>query len=520
MTQPGDEARIDAVAKGMAVAYWAARAPQRAALRTPFGDRTFAGLNANSNRLVRALASRGVGVDDGVAIMSANRPQFAETLAASQRAGWRLTTVNWHLTGAEAGYIVDDCDAKVFVADARFADAAREAAALAPNATVRLSLGGDIDGFEPFDEVIADEDPRDVDEPTLGMTMLYTSGTTGRPKGVFRRGTPPTSVALAELSSYDPETSVHLCTGPWYHAAPLAFSLTTPMNAGVTTVVMDGWDAHETLQLVDAHRVTHSHMVPTMFHRLLSLPDDVRSQYDTSSLQVVIHGAAPCPVHVKQRLMDWWGPVLWEYYAATEGTGTLVSPHAWLKHPGTVGKPNPPDQVRVLDDDGNDAPANRPGTIYLKAPAHLDQGRFEYYKSPDKTAGSYRGDYFTLGDVGYFDDEGYLFLTDRSAHLIISGGVNIYPAEVEAALMEHPDVGDVGVIGVPDDDWGEIVVAVVEPQPGVEPSPALEDALVEWCRERIAHFKCPRRVDFVDALPRHDNGKLYKQVLRERYRHA
>jgi long-chain acyl-CoA synthetase len=502
----------------MAVAHWAALAPERLAFVTPFGDRTFGELNANANRLVRALRGRGVGPGDGIAVMVANRPQFAEIYAATQRGGLRLTTVNWHLTGAEAGYIVDDSDAVVFVADARFADAAIEAAKLSPNVRARIAVGGDIDGFERWDDVLAGEDGTDVDDATLGMTMLYTSGTTGRPKGVYRRGTPPTATLLAEVASYDPGTSVHLCTGPWYHAAPLAFSLATPSIAGVTTVVMDGWDARETLRLVDEHRVTHSHMVPTMFHRLLSLPPDVRNGYDVSSLQIVIHGAAPCPVHVKQRIMDWWGPVLWEYYAATEGTGTLVSPHAWLKHPGTVGKPNPPDQVRVLDEHGDDAAPNVPGTVYLKAPAGLDQGRFEYYKSPEKTAGSYRGDYFTLGDVGYLDGAGYLFLTDRSAHLIISGGVNVYPAEVEAALIEHPAVGDVGVIGVPDDDWGEAVVAVVEPQPGVVPTDALAAELIEWCRGRIAHYKCPRRVDFVEALPRHDNGKLYKQQLRDEYR--
>ncbi len=510
--------RLEAAERGMLPSYWAQRQPDKPALITPTGNRTFAEYNANANRLVRALRDRGVDDGDGVALMCGNRPEFAETLAASQRAGWRLTTVNWHLTGDEVGYIVDNCDAAAFVADANFADAAAAAAALAPNLRVRLAVGGDIPGFERWDGAVDPLDGSDVDDASLGMTMLYTSGTTGRPKGVFRRGTAPTALALAEISGYHADKSVHLCTGPWYHAAPLAFSLSTPATVGVTVVVMDAWDPEAALALIEEHRVSHTHMVPTMFHRLLSLPDAVRARYDTSSLRVVIHGAAPCPVHVKQRMIDWWGPVLWEYYAATEGTGTLVGSAEWLQKPGTVGKPNPIDQVKVFDDAGHEAPPGTIGTIYLKAPAEISEGRFEYYKSPEKTAGSYRGDYFTLGDVGYLDADGYLFLTDRSAHLIISGGVNIYPAEVEAALIEHPAVGDVGVIGAPDDDWGEIVVAVVEPQPGVEPTAALGETLIEWCRDRIAHYKCPRRVDFVEALPRHDNGKLYKQVLRERYR--
>ncbi len=513
-----DDGQLEAASVGMLGSYWAQRQPDRPAIVSPLGDRTFAELNANANRLVRALRARGVRAGDGIALMCANRPQFAETLAASQRAGLRLTTVNWHLTGSEVGYIVDDCDATAFVADARFADAAREAAALAPRLRARIAVGGDIDGFERWDDVVGAEAGDDIDDPCLGMTMLYTSGTTGRPKGVHRRTNPAAVLALARIALYDPERHVHLCTGPLYHAAPLAFSLTAPATGGVTTVLMDAWEPERTLQLIDEHRVTHTHLVPTMFHRLLSLPDDEKARYDASSLFIVIHGAAPCPMHVKRRMIEWWGPVLWEYYAATEGSGTLVGSDEWLTKPGTVGKPNPVDQVKVLDDDGAEVPPGSVGTVFLKAPRTSDEGRFEYYKSPEKTAGSYRGEYFTLGDVGYLDDDGYLFLTDRSAHLIISGGVNIYPAEVEAAIIEHPAVGDVGVIGVPDDDWGEVVVAVVEPQPGVDGTDALAAELIEWCRDRIAHYKCPRRVDFVEALPRHDNGKLYKQVLRQQYR--
>ena len=515
----------------MLTAYWAAQRGDALALTSDAGTRTFNELNANANRLVRALHARGVRAGDGVALMCANRPEFVETVAAVQRSGLRLTTVNWHLTGDEAGYIVDDCEATAFIAHDRFASAARRAADLAPRLRACVAVGGPtvrtqrsqgwrsegaigIEGFEAWEKVLAPEDGTDIDDPSPGGTMLYTSGTTGRPKGVRRPPDPRASLAVGRQTQYRAHRHRHLCTGPLYHAAPLAFSLAAPASMGVPIVFMDGWSAEQTLALIAQHGVTHTHMVPTMFHRLLSLPDDVKSRYDISTLAFVLHGAAPCPVDVKRRLIEWLGPVVWEYYAATEGSGTLVGSEEWLARPGTVGKVNPPDHVRILDESGGDVPVATVGTVYLKAP----DDRFEYFKAPEKTAGAYRGTHFTLGDVGYVDDDGYLFLTDRSAHLIITGGVNVYPAEVEAALLGHPAVGDVGVVGQPDDDWGEIVVAAVEPQPGVEPTPGLAAELIEWCRDRIAHYKCPRRVVFLEELPRHDNGKLYKHQLREQLR--
>jgi long-chain acyl-CoA synthetase len=503
--------------RGMLASFWAQEDPARLAVVSDAGNRTRAEANANANRLVRALRGRGVRAGDGLAVMCSNRPEFLETVAAARRAGLRLTTINWHLTGDEAGYIVDDCEATTFVADARFADAARRAAELAPRLRASVAVGGAIDGFEPWDALLDTESGDDIDDPVVGSTMLYTSGTTGRPKGVRRAPDPRSALGIAMLTQYRGERHVHLCTGPLYHAAPLSFSLTAPAAMGVPVVMMDGWSPERTLALVDEHSVTHTHMVPTMFHRLLSLPDAVKQRYDLSTLVFILHGAAPCPVDVKQRLIAWLGPIVWEYYAATEGAGTLVGPDEWLRRPGTVGRVSPPDHVRILDDAGEPVRNGDVGTVYLKAPA---DDRFEYFKAPEKTQSAYRNSHFTLGDVGYVDDEGYLFLTDRSAHLIITGGVNVYPAEVEAVLLMHPAVGDVGVVGRPDEEWGEIVVAAVEPQPGVEPSEALGDELVEWCRDRIAHYKCPRRVVFVEALPRHDNGKLYKHQLREQLRES
>jgi long-chain acyl-CoA synthetase len=279
-------------------------------------------------------------------------------------------------------------------------------------------------------------------------------------------------------------------------------------------VLMERWDAEAALALVESHGITHTHMVPTMFHRLLSLPPYVRERHDVSTLRSVLHGAAPCPVAVKRRMIEWLGPIVWEYYAATEGSGCFVDSATWLARPGTVGRPAD-GQVMVGDVDGRALAPGETGLVYLKAPA---VGRFEYFRDTDKTESTYRGDYFTLGDVGYVDDDGYLFLTDRSANLIISGGVNIYPAEVDAVLLEHPAVGDAATIGVPDDEWGERVVAVIELQPGREPSPDLARELVDHCRARLAKYKCPQLVEFTDRLPRQDNGKIYKRVLRERFR--
>jgi long-chain acyl-CoA synthetase len=280
----------------------------------------------------------------------------------------------------------------------------------------------------------------------------------------------------------------------------------------MTCVLMDGWDAEETLRLVDKHKVTHTHVVPTMFHRLLALPDDVRAGYDLSSLRHILHGAAPCPVEVKRRTIEWLGPVVYEYYAATEGGGTFVDSHEWMAKPGTVGKPVEEGVVRIEDDRGDELPTGEIGTVYLRAAA---QGKFRYHKDDEKTAASYHGDYFTVGDHGYLDEDGYLFLTGRIAELIISGGVNIYPAEVDAVLLTHPAVGDVGTIGVPDEEWGEKVVAVVEPKAGAQATPELAAELVAWCRQRLAHYKCPRTIEFVAQLPRHDNGKLYRRKLRD-----
>ncbi|MFB9740701.1 AMP-binding protein [Pseudonocardia sulfidoxydans] len=512
---------LRAARAGTPLSYWASRRPEATAVVAGAQRRTFAQLDQQADRIARALRARGHRAGDGIAALLANRPDSVAVLAAAQRIGARLTPINWHLNPEEVRYIVADCEARTLVADSRFAPAALLAATV-PAVAARLAIGGAIPGFDDLGAAAAAESPDPVDDPRPGTTMLYTSGTTGRPKGVVK---PPRHVGPAAMTgdgdwpgAPSPRIvagrSLSLVTGPLYHAAPLFFSLTHPMTAGAGAVLMERFDAREALRLIDVHRITHSHMVPTMFRRMLTLPPEVRARFDVSSLVHVWHGAAACPVADKQAMIDWWGPVLVEYYSSTEGPATYVGSEEWLRKPGTVGRPVPAELVRILDADGRPVAPGAVGTIWIRT---SPDRRFSYYRDPEKTARTYQDDYFTLGDIGRLDDDGYLFLTDRSADLIISGGVNIYPAEVEAVLAAHHAVGDVAVVGVPDAEWGERVLAVVEPVPDVAAGPELAAELIAYCRARIAHFKCPRHVEFAD-LERTQTGKLPKNAIRERYR--
>jgi long-chain acyl-CoA synthetase len=498
-----------------AVAQRAKTQPDEFAIISAAGDRTWAELDARANQLVRAMRARGIEAGQSIALVCSNRPEFAETYIASARNGLRLTTINWHLGAEEIAYIVNDCEATIFIADERFAKTCAEAATLSPNLKVTLAVGGPIDGFDDYEAALNAESPEKVENEGFGQTMLYTSGTTGRPKGVYRPRPAPRRAQNEAVRTHE-DGDLHLCTGPLYHAAPLAFSLGLPFLWGIGVVVMDGWDPEETLRLIEQHKVTHTHLVPIMFHRLLSLPEEVRAKYDISSLKRIGHGAAPCPVHVKKAMIDWVGPIIWEYYAATEGSGTSVESDEWLTKPGTVGKVTE-GQVEVRDDDGNPVETGEVGTVFLKAPEEAET-RFEYYKDNEKTEKAYSGNYFTLGDMGYVDEDNYLFLTDRSADLIISGGVNIYPAEIDAVMLTHEAVRDSCTIGVPNEEWGEEVKTVIELKPGIEPSAELAQELISYARERLARFKCPKSIDFEEELPRHETGKLYRRLVRERYR--
>ena len=508
------ESADDALSQGMVLAYHAALRPDNLAVATHYGDRSFSELNGRVNQLARMLRAHDIQSGDAIAVVTRNRPEFVEAYYAAMRIGVRVTPVNWHLTGTEVGYIIDNCEAKAVIYDAGLSTG-EEAAAQAANCSLRLAVGGPVPGFVDMENALGSFATTDIGDPERGSSMLYTSGTTGRPKGVYRREQPVQRSDSQQRASGDPDTDRNLCTGPAYHAAPLVFNIVAPLNAGVGVVMMDRWDAEETLRLIQEYAITHTHMVATMFHRMLQLPEAVRGGYDLSSLKFVIHGAAPCPVHVKHAIIEWFGPIIFEYYAATEGGNNfLIDSETWLQKPGSVGRAPDPESTRILDDDGVAVPQGESGFIYFRAP---EVGRFEYFKAQQKTSESYRGDWFTLGDIGYFDEDGFLFLSGRSAETIISGGVNIYPQEIDAELLKHPDVADVCTVGVPSEEWGEEVKSVVQLKTGSSASRELAESVMAFARDRLPGFKCPRSVDFADDLPRLPSGKIQRRHVRAPY---
>jgi len=497
-----------AAAVGMTLSVWAQEKPAAAAIHDPNGVRSFFDVNANANRIVRLLRERGYGPGDSVALMCSNRAEFVEVLAATLRGGYRFTPVNWHLTADEVEYIINDCDAVALFAEPRY-PAARTA--VAPRVSLRVAIGRPADGFLPYSETLSHLDGSDIDDPILGGAMLYTSGTTGRPKGVYRR-----TNAVLVLPTPGAPDDVQMCAGPAYHAAPLAFDVRAAMSQGNPLVFLDRWDSETVLATIEMHRVTRAHMVPIMFQRLLALPEAVKAKYDISSLRYVIHGAAPCPPEVKKAMIDWIGPVIHEYYAGSEGgAGFLIDSHEWLAKPGTVGKLPAPDAVKLLDEEGREiTERNRSGTIYFKVSAIAP---FEYFKDPAKTAAAHKDGYFTLGDVGYLDEDDYLFLTGRTAECIISGGVNIYPQEIDNEIIKHPAVEDSCAIGVPNEEWGEEVKVVVTLHPGQSAGEALGADILAFARQRLAGFKIPRTIDFVEELPRSPAGKIQRGKVRAPY---
>jgi long-chain acyl-CoA synthetase len=504
--------------------FWtlAQRDPDWVAVVEPDGTEHRAGdLLAAANRLVHGLRALGLEPGDSIATVLPNSRAWAEIFLAMGQAGWYLTPINLYLTAPEIAYVVRDCEAKAFIAHARYGEACAAAAEeLDFPARARFAVGGAVDGFRPYAELGAGQPDTLPEDRRAGLTMHYTSGTTGRPKGVRRplpQHDPDTQAELGtfllNLFGIPPgEGNVHLVTAPNYHTAVTQFG-GTALHAGHTLVLMDAWDPQETLAKIERYRCSHTHMVPTMFRRMLRLPEEVKKAYDVSSMRWAVHAAAPCPVDVKQAMLDWWGPVIYEYYAAAEGGGTLATPEAWLAHPGTVGTAWSISELRILDDDGREVPAGTPGTVYMRMMG-VD---FEYKDDPEKTRASRRDGFFTVGDIGYLDEDGFLYLCDRKADMIISGGVNIYPAEIENEILRHPQVGDVAVFGVPDDDWGEQIKAVVEPAPGAAPGPELAADILASLQGRLAKIKWPRSVDFTERLPREPNGKLFKRKLRDPY---
>jgi long-chain acyl-CoA synthetase len=504
-----------------AIGLWAiaASAPDAAAVIEPDGRVvSYAELAAEADRYGRGLQGLGLSAGDAVAALLPNSATALAVYFAAIETGLYVVPVNWHQVAAEVAHILADSGAGAFVAHERFAAVATAAADLA-GVGPRFAVG-QIPGFEPLSALGDDGSAERPSPRTHGAPMLYTSGTSGRPKGVRRplTGLDPDAAAvmatwffgLFGLAPYDGH--VHLCGSPLYHTAVLNFAAIS-LQLGHPVVLMDRWDSREALRLIETRRVTHTHAVPTQFRRMLELPQQVRAGYDTSSLRAVIHSAAPCPPELKRAMIEWLGPVVVEYYAATEGGGTLITAPEWLRKPGSVGLPWLGSQVRVLDRAKHEVAAGQQGLVYLQ----MGSSQFSYYKDEEKTAAARAGDMFTVGDIGYLDEDGYLFLCDRSSDMIISGGVNIYPAEIESELSCHRAVADVAVFGIPHDDWGEEIKAVVEVGPGAQAGPALTEELLAFLAGRVARFKLPRTIDYVAELPRDPNGKLYKRKLRDPY---
>jgi long-chain acyl-CoA synthetase len=485
---------------------------------------TYGELETNSARLASALHQLGLRTGDVVAVLSDNAPEAFEIYWAAIRSGLYVTFVNWHLSGDEAAYIVRDSGARVLIASGGVPGLGSEVAGLVPEVGHRYAFGSSIDGYESYSELLKHAGPRLTDQPR-GSEMLYSSGTTGRPKGIkppllpIQVDEPGDSIAGLMAHGFGfTEKDIYLSPAPVYHAAPLKWCAGVQALGG-TVVVMERFDAEAALAAIERFHVTATQMVPTMFVRLLQLPEETRACYDTSSLRLAVHAAAPCPPDVKDAMIAWWGPILTEYYGATEGHGiTLINTPDWHSKRGSVGKAAL-GVIHICDDDGADLPTGQPGVIYFER----DAPAFAYHNDPEKTAESRHPGHdawTTVGDIGYLDEDGYLFLTDRKAFMIISGGVNIYPQEVENVLALHPEIFDVAVIGVSNAEMGQEVKAVVQLRDGVAPSDDLATAIIGYVRERLAHFKAPRSVDFVDELPRSATGKLVKRTLQARYLEA
>ncbi|MBB3890424.1 fatty-acyl-CoA synthase [Phenylobacterium haematophilum] len=481
---------------------------------------TFAELNERSNRLAQFLYAQGLRRGDHIAVLMENNLAFMEPVWAAFRSGLYVTTINRYLPADEAAYIASDCGAKALITSYAKRDTAAELLDLIPNCPIRLMVGGVIPGWASYEDAVASCSPEPLAQEWMGDSMLYSSGTTGRPKGILRplpEITPAEGFETRQASNrYELSAqSVYLSPAPLYHAAPLAYVLTV-QSFGGTVVMMERFDPEQALHLIEKHRVTHSQWVPTMFVRMLKLPPEVRTRYDLSSHKVAVHAAAPCPVEVKRQMIEWWGPILYEYYAGTEASGsTFITSEDWLKHPGSVGRAAL-GVLHICDEDGNELPVGETGLVYFEREAPT----FEYHNDPAKTASARHPkhpNWNALGDVGYLDEDGYLYLTDRKAFMIISGGVNIYPQAIEDALVTHPKVADVAVFGVPDPEMGEAVKAVIEPAPGQAPSDDLAAELMTYARERLAHYMAPRSIDFIQEMPRLPTGKLYKRILRDAY---
>lgn len=509
---------------------WAKLYPDKpAAIHSGTDERiSFRELDDRSNQLAQLFFEQGLRRGDHVALFTENDLRYFEVAWAALRSGIFFTTVNRYLTAEEAGYIVDDCGAQVLIVSGALADAARDIPTHAPKCLRLLAFGGDVPGFLDYETELSRHKAKPLAEEPLGSFMLYSSGTTGRPKGI-RHPLLDQSVAddndhhlfHQQLWSFD-ENTVFLSPAPIYHAAPAVLSVSTQALGG-TAVIMPRFDPVDALAAIEQYSVTHSQWVPTMFTRFLKLPGADRNRFDLSSHAVAIHAAAPCPIPIKQQMIDWWGPIINEYYSGTEAPGsTHVTSEEWLRYPGTVGR-SQGGALHVCHEDGHELPPGETGIIYFEAHRTFEIHDNESDKQPrekkkkNDAIHPEHPNWVALGDVGYLNEEGYLFLTDRATYMIVSGGVNIYPQEIEDALVMHPKVQDVAVIGIPNEEFGEEVKAIVQLTEGILPGSELERELIDFTRTTLARYKCPKSVDFRDTLPRQETGKLYKRLLKDEY---
>jgi long-chain acyl-CoA synthetase len=475
-------------------------------------------LDDKSNQAAQLFRKMGLKRGDHIAILLENHLCFLQICLAAERSGLHYTAISYRLQEAEVEYIVNDCQARIFITSIDRAGVVEKLQGKTPKIEQHYMLDGCIAGYASWEESIAEMPAEQITDESIGSSMLYSSGTTGRPKGVLKPlpegafGADDGSPNLFSMLYGTSEESIYLSPAPLYHAAPLTFTMGL-MLGGTSCIIMSHFDPEAALSTIEKYKVTHSQWVPTMFVRMLKLDEKDRLKYDVSSLQCAIHAAAPCPIKVKEQMIDWWGPIINEYYAGSEGNGFVaINSAQWLEHKGSVGQALTA-VLHIVNDDGHEVSEGEVGNIYFEG-----GGQFEYYNDDDKTAESRSKEgWSTLGDVGYLDADGFLYLTDRKSYMIISGGVNIYPQEAENIIVSHPKVMDVAVFGIPNEDFGEEVKAVVQPVDFADAGPELEADIIQYCREQIAHIKCPRSVDFEKALPRHPTGKLYKRLLKDRY---
>ncbi len=507
------------------MSFWnfAQNTPEQLALVAPDGRSWSRGeLLEECNKLVHGLRELGLEAGDAVAAVLPNSAEYVALYLAAAQAGYYLVPMNWHLTGPEVAYILEDSGAKAFFCHGSTAEASRAAIQESGfNPEAAFVIGEDHEGFRSYQTFLASQSVEIPEDRMTGMVMFYTSGTTGRPKGVRRPVVQADPDSMASMMAMFPmlfgiqseQSNVHFCGSPLYHTAVMTW-VSNSLHLGHGVVIHQKWDSEEVLKAFEKYKVTTTHVVPTKMVRLLKLPEDIRKQYDVSSMKHMLHTAAPCPPDVKRAIIDWFGPCVYEYYASTEGGGAICNSQEWLENPGTVGKAWHGADIRILDDEGKEVSIGQQGTIYMRM---TDVSRFEYKGDKKKTEDNRFGDYFTAGDVGYLNDKGFLFLCDRKIDMIISGGANIYPAEIENVLIMHPEVADCCVFGIPNDDWGEEIKAVVQPVDGLSDDERLNREILEFISGRLAKMKWPKSIDFTEQLPRDPNGKLYKRRLRDPY---